>query len=562
MPSSSTAQTAPPREGSGNPELLSALAAPAMYRGHPEVSVHETHASWVFVAGNRAFKVKKPVSLGFLDYGTLAQRRGACREEVRVNRKLAPGLYLGVRAIVRGGPAGFRLARDGARSAVEYAVEMRSFSEQDTFAGLIATGSLTRAHVAAVARLLAEFHRSAAVASDWGPERVLAVWRANVGELAKMRHPRGWRLDVPAAFGEAFVAGHALELRRRALLGLARDGHGDLRCEHVLARPTVGVVDRIEFDPQLRRTDVACDLAFLAMDLEAHGQRWAARELVGAYRHAGVSPGGEALRSFYAAHWALVRAKVALIAAAEQEGETDAACARAGADIRAGAGASASADTELKQAQRLWWLSERLCWRARAPLAIVICGPAASGKSTLAAELARRSEMPVVSSDAVRKRLAGLDEHEPARAEHYSHYFTRATYEQLGRDALLALRRSDSVIVDATCRTREDRVLLLDRLRRIGMTRLIVRCEVPLELALQRAARRLHDPGRISDATPRIVEEQFRSFEELDERSDGDVLRLDTTESMDMQLAALARAVDRGGLARGVAALHTDAHPS
>ena len=466
MPSSSTAQTAPPREGSGNPELLSALAAPAMYRGHPEVSVHETHASWVFVAGNRAFKVKKPVSLGFLDYGTLAQRRGACREEVRVNRELAPGLYLGVRAIVRGGPAGFRLARDGARSAVEYAVEMRSFSEQDTFAGLIATGSLTRAHVAAVARLLAEFHRSAAVASDWGPERVLAVWRANVGELAKMRHPRGWRLDVPAAFGEAFVAGHALELRRRALLGLARDGHGDLRCEHVLARPTVGVVDRIEFDPQLRRTDVACDLAFLAMDLEAHGQRWAARELVGAYRHAGVSPGGEALRSFYAAHWALVRAKVALIAAAEQEGET-------------------GGERRERKAQRLWWLSERLCWRARAPLAIVICGPAASGKSTLAAELARRSEMPVVSSDAVRKRLAGLDEHEPARAEHYSHYFTRATYEQLGRDALLALRRSDSVIVDATCRTREDRVLLLDRLRRIGMTRLIVRCEVPLELALR-----------------------------------------------------------------------------
>jgi aminoglycoside phosphotransferase family enzyme/predicted kinase len=559
-----------------DPELLSALAAPAMYRGRPEVSVYETHASWVFVAGDRAFKVKKPVSLGFLDYGTLARRRSACREEVRVNRELAPGLYLGVRAIVRGGPAGFRLARDDARSAVEYAVEMRSFSEQDTFAGLIAAGSLTRADVAAVARLLADFHRSADVASDWGPERVLDVWRANVGELTKMRHPSGWRLDVAATFGEAFVAGHALELRRRALLGLARDGHGDLRCEHVLARPTVGVVDRIEFDPQLRRTDVACDLAFLAMDLEARGQRWAARELVGAYRHAGVSPGGEALRSFYAAHWALVRAKVALIAAAGHAVESDAAgtgspaSAGSGGDARADADTGADADTsrdmdtrastELEQAQRLWSLSERLCWRARAPLAIVICGPAASGKSTLAAELARRSEMPVVSSDAVRKRLAGLDEHEPARGEHYSHHFTRATYEQLARDALLALRRSDSVIVDATCRTREDRVLLLDRLRRFGMTRLIVRCEVPLELALRRAARRMHDPGRISDATPRIVEEQFRSFEELDERSDGDVLRLDTTEPLDMQLAALARAVDRGGSARGVAAVGTDAH--
>ncbi len=529
MPTSSTAQLDPSREQCGDPDLLRALAAPAMYRGHPQqVAVHETHASWVFVAGDRAYKVKKPVSLGFLDYGTLARRHSACREEVRVNRELAPGMYLGVKAIVRG-QTGFRLARDGALGAVEYAVEMRSFSEQDTFAGLIAAGSLTRAHVAAVARLLADFHRSAAVVADWGPERVLALWRRNVGELEGMSHPAGWLMDVPAAFGEAFVKRHALELQRRALLGLARDGHGDLRCEHVLAGPALRVVDRIEFDPQLRRTDVACDLAFLAMDLEAHGQRWAARELVGAYRYAGISPGGEALRSFYAAHWALVRAKVALIAAAEHDGE------------------AGETGAELRRAQQLWSLSERLCWRARAPLALVICGPAASGKSTLAAELSQRSEMPVLCTDAVRKRLAHLDEHEPACAEHYSSRFTRATYEQLGRDALHALRRSDCVIVDATCRSRGDRALLLDRLRRVGMTRLVVRCEVPLGLALERAARRMRDPQRISDATPQIAEEQFRSFEELDELSDGGVLRLDTTQSLDAQVAEVARAVDRRG---------------
>ncbi len=522
----------------GDPELLRALATPAMYPGTPEVVMHETHASWVFVAGDRAYKLKKPVSLGFLDYSTLARRHRACREEVRVNRELAPGVYLGVRAILRSGsgsPAGFRLARDGAPGAVEYAVEMRSFSERDTFAGLIVSGSLTRAHVAAAARLLAEFHRSAPVAADWGPDSVLAVWRANVEELAHMRHPAGWRIDVVAAFGEAFVARHEPELRRRARLGQARDGHGDLRCEHVLlAGPTVRVVDRIEFDPRLRRTDVACDLAFLAMDLEARGQRWAARELIGAYRHAGISPGGEALRSFYAVHWALVRAKVTLIAAAAHDG------GKADADVRA---AGAKLDQE---AQQLWSLSERLCWRARAPLAIVICGPAASGKSTLAAELSRRSEMPVVCTDVVRKRLAGVDEHEPARAEHYSARFTRATYEHLGRDALLELRRAGGVIVDATCRAREDRALLLDRLRRVGMIRVIVvRCEVPLEVARRRAAGRLHDPLRISDATPEIAEEQFRSFEELDELADDRVLRLDTTQSLDAQLAELARAVDR-----------------
>jgi aminoglycoside phosphotransferase family enzyme/predicted kinase len=440
-----------------------------MYGGSLPVLVHETHASWVFVAGDRAYKIKKPVALGFLDYSTLSRRHAACREEVRVNQELAPGIYLGVRALVKT-PHGFRFAAEGTPKAVEYAVEMQSFREDDTFAGLIAAGSLTRAHVAAVARLLANFHRSAAVVADWGPDRVLAAWRRNVGELQRMDHPVGWRLDVAASFGEAFVKAHALELERRALLGLARDGHGDLRCEHMLARPIVRVVDRIEFDPELRRTDIACDLVFLAMDLEAHRQRWAAQALLDAYRHAGMSPGGKALRSFYAAHWALVRAKVAMIAAAEHD---------------RGAGAE-----QLHRAQRLWSLSERLSWRTRRPLVIVVCGPAASGKSVLAAELSRRSEMPVVSFDAVRKRLAHLTPFEPGRAEHYSAGFTRATYEQLGRDALLAHHRNDGVIVDATCRSRGDRALLMGRLQRIGTTRLVVRCEVPLELAVERAARR------------------------------------------------------------------------
>jgi predicted kinase len=347
-----------------------------------------------------------------------------------------------------------------------------------------------------------------------------------VAELQRIGPPVAWRLDVAAGFGESFVNAHALELRRRALLGLARDGHGDLRCEHVLARPAVRVVDRIEFDPALRRTDVACDLAFLAMDLEAHGQRWAARELIGAYRHAGISPGGEALRSFYAAHWALVRAKVALIAAAEQGGDT-------GAEQR-------------RRAEQLWSLGELLCWRARAPLAVVICGPAASGKSMLAGELSRRSGMSVVCSDVVRKRLAHLGRFEPARPEHYSAPFTRATYRQLGRDAMLELRRNDGVIVDATCRSRGDRALLLGGLRRVGMMRLVVRCEVPLEVALARAARRLGDPQRVSDATPQVAEEQFRAFEEFDERLDGRVLRVDTTEALDAQVAEIAGAVDRG----------------
>ena len=287
------------------------------------------------------------------------------------------------------------------------------------------------------------------------------MWRENIQELQRLDHPSGWHLDIAEGFGEAFV--HIPRSRAaRARAAAASHVTDTVTCAvSTFSRgPSVRVVDRIEFDPRVRRIDVACDLAFLAMDLEAHGQRWAARELVSAYRRAGMSPGSEALRSFYAAHWALVRAKVALIAAAEHDG-----------DARA---------SELRSAERLWSLSERLCWRARAPVAIVICGPAASGKSVLAASSRAARELPVVSSDAVRKRLAHLRPDEPARPEHYSAAFTRETYEQLARDALLAFGLNDGVIVDATCRSRAgSRTAARRACERLGVPLQIVRCESP-----------------------------------------------------------------------------------
>ncbi len=505
--------------------LLAALGvtAPAGER----VQRHETHASWVLVLGERAYKVKKPVALGFLDYGTLARRRAACLEEVRVNAALAPGVYLGVKALVRddgGDGGGARLLDADAPDAIEYVVEMRAFDERATFSGLIDSGTLRGVDVADAARLLANFHRHAAVDRAWGPERVLERWRRNLEELQAIGAPAAWHVDVADGFVAAFVRRHEAELRERAARGLARDGHGDLRCEHVLTRP-VRVVDRIEFDARLRRADVACDLAFLAMDLEAQGQPWAARELYETYRRTGLDIGGESLRDFYAAHWAIVRAKVALIAGGEREQQ-----ARA---------------ERLAHAGRMWSLAERLCWRARRPLAIVVCGPAASGKSVLAAELARRFDMPVVSSDAVRKRLAGIAPERPAGAEHYTDAFTRATYERLGGDALLELERSGRALLDATFRARREREPLLNALRYSGARVLLVRCEVPLAVALQRAARRLREPGRVSDATPAIVEQHYRDFEEPGPGEADVTLRLDTTAPGDAQLAELARAADR-----------------
>jgi aminoglycoside phosphotransferase family enzyme/predicted kinase len=506
-------------------ELVAALADPSTYDATTPVAVHETHASWVFVVGARAYKLKKPVALGFLDYSTPALRRSVCIAEVAVNQELAPDIYLGVRAIVRAN-GGFAFAsEDDTPEAVDYVVEMRSFDAADTLAGVIASGALSCAHVDAVAARLAAFQRTAPVVSGGGAAQELDAWRKNVCELARVSEPGGSGLGLFESFAETFVHAHARELEQRQAGGLVRDGHGDLRCEHVLVRPTVRMVDRIEFDPSLRHADIACDLAFLAMDLESCGQREAAERLVSAYRREGMDAGSNALLSFYGAHRALVRAKVALIAAAEQTGE------------RAGA-----LNT---QAGSLLALAERLCWRARAPLAIVVCGPAASGKSTLAAELSRRCGFTVLSSDETRKAAAGVKLTDRARPEHYSHSFTHHTYELLAAEACALVDAGGGVIVDATCRSRVERSTLLGRLARTGAARLVVRCEVPLDVALRRAGARIDDLTRVSDADPQIVAEQYHSFQALEELPPEDVLGLDTQMALDAQAASVMHAVDR-----------------
>jgi uncharacterized protein len=538
MSTASSPSHSDPATGSAraaNLALPQALAHPAPYPGATEVELRETHASWVFLAGEYAYKVKKPVRLAFLDYSTLARRRAACREEVRVNRALAPGIYLGVTAIVARA-AGLRFAPENAPGAVEYAIRMRRFDDGRTIEGAIRARTLSRAEVGSVARRLAGFHRRTPAVAGGKAADLLATWRDNVDEIARLEHPAAWDVGAMGAFGEAFVTAHGREIARRVREGCVRDCHGDLRCEHVLLGDPIRVVDRIEFDPSRRHIDVACDLAFLTMDLEAHRRRWAALELIAAYRHGGGSPGSERLRSYYAAYWALVRAKVVLIGAK----------GRTGATLRGQRGLAA----------RLWKLAELECWRARLPLVILMCGPAASGKSTLAAELSRRSGLPVVSSDALRKRHAGLAATERARPEHYGEEFTRTTYELLSREALSKLDRKGGVIVDATCQRRVHRARLLHRLQLGSATFLAVHCRVTLETALARAAARMDEAGRISDATPGVVAAQFRRFEPLAELPPGSVLLLDAERNTEALVARVTRAVDeriRAGERHGAA---------
>jgi uncharacterized protein len=491
-----------------------------------DAEVHETHISRVFVTGDRAYKLKKPLVLPFLDYGTPARRREMCHEEVRLNRRLAPDIYLGV--------VGFSpdeiLDEDDPR-AVDYAVEMRRYDESRTLSARLARGEVLRAEIVAIGRVLARFHanaqRVAAVGTAW-----LAVERRmteNFHELLGIVDQRAEVEHVLALerFVHAFVAAHAGTLEARARQGHVREGHGDLRADHVLLDgDRIEIVDCVEFDPALRELDCGDDLAFLAMDLDARGAAHLVEPLIRAYRAAGGDPGDDALIAFYASYRALVRAKVALLRGAQHA---------AGSAERGRAGA---------EARDLLAVAERFAWRARLPLAIVFCGVPASGKSHVSRALATTSRLAHLSSDVTRKRLLGIAPDERAPSAAYSAAMSTRTYGELGRRARNEVAARGGAIVDATFRHAEDRRAFVAALGGAAPV-VFVECVAPLAVLLRRSVDRLRDAHRISDATPEIVARERERWDELDEVHPEAHVTLRTDRAVDDLVADLKALLDR-----------------
>jgi aminoglycoside phosphotransferase family enzyme/predicted kinase len=480
------------------------------------IETHETHGSWVFVGREHALKVKRPVKLPFLDYGTLERRRAMCREEVRLNRRLAPELYLGTVGIVPGEGGGLALvADDEAPRAIEVGVLMRRYDERDTLAARCADGTADEAALRAVGSRLAAFHSASA-----RPDRAVPA-------LAALRQAvRSTLDDLEDAFDIARVTtlrrrlDAALTARREQLLargrrGLVVDGHGDLRAKHVLLTEPMQIVDALEFDPALRIIDVACDLGFLVMDLEGAGAPRLAAALVAGYRDAGGDPGDDALLGLMMCYRALVRAKVDLV-----RGDAERAAQR------------------FRQAVAL-------SWRARGPLLLAIGGPPASGKTTLARALCEESGMLHVSSDVVRKARLGLAPTERAPLDAYSRQATTWTYRALGERAASAFATGRGAVVDATLGDPAARAALRKGLGRAAEHLVYVECRAPAAELRLRARAREAATVRESDATAAVAERLAARFVPLDEVPAGRHLVLRTDRRLEETMLELTTWVDR-----------------
>jgi uncharacterized protein len=462
--------------------------------GRSAVICHETHGSWVFLAGSLALKIKKPIVLPFLDYGTLERRRAMCREELRLNRRLAPELYTATVSLVPDGDGGLAIdSDDDATDAVEVAVLMRRYDERDTLAARLQTGAAAAAELRAVGARLAAFH-GAEPRPQETPDAFAALRAAVRTTLDDLDAAAGQELDAGGLRELRSVMEAALVVRREELLergrrGLVVDGHGDLRAEHVLLTDPVQIVDALEFDPALRVADVSCDLGFLVMDLQGAGADELAAALIDGYRAAGGDPGDRELLATMACYRALVRAKVDL--------------------VRGGHG-SGHARERLAQALRLGW-------RARGPQLIAVCGPPATGKSTLARELCAHSGMVHVSSDVVRKARMGLAPTDRAPAAAYGRDATLATYRELGEHAAAAFFSGRGAVIDATLGEPAARDALRGGLGPAAAHLGYVECRVPAAEAAARSRARELDAGRVSDATAEIAARLAATWAALDE---------------------------------------------
>lgn len=473
------------------------MLEPAFYPHHPRtVELRETHISWVFRAAGLAYKVKKPLVLPFLDYGTLHRRREMCIEEVRLNRRLAPGLYLGIVAIVPQGD-GYSLAPAHDSRAIEYAVEMRAVEEDRSVAALAMADEIDGRQIEAVATRIARFHAAASVVP---PERrsvsrLAAPLLDNLSTLreAGSRVLEQDRLRAAEEFTSGFLSNEQALLAARAAEGRIREGHGDLRAEHVILpeRGPLYIYDCIEFERGLREIDVAADLAFLVMDLARLGREDLMSKLIDAYRLAGGNPGDDRLLFFFAAYRAWVRAVVA--------------CERA---LELDIGDRSCTEQEV-EARKLVALGHRFAWRARGPMLLLICGVSASGKTTLAERLAQASGWPHVSSDRIRKQAARIGPEERGEESIYIDELSARTYREMGRAAREALGGGSGVIVDATFNRRTDREAFEEGLGEERHPHLVVECACSRRTLLRRAREREDDPSRVSDAGVEIVERQL-----------------------------------------------------
>ncbi|MCY1274120.1 hypothetical protein D9M69_254330 [compost metagenome] len=499
--------------------LIAALQNPALFP-HPVESFRliETHISWVLLTGRYAYKIKKPVNFGFLDFTSLEARKHFCEEELRLNQRLTEGLYLEVLPIT-GSEEAPVLGGDG--PAIEYVLKCREFSQTGLLSDVQARGELSSAHIDALAQQIADFHqRTPQVPQEnplGTPEACMAPVRQNFEQIRPLLTEKAdlQQLDALEAWAETSFERLLPVFQARKTNGFIRECHGDIHLGNAaIIDERVVLFDCIEFNEPFRFTDVTADFAFLAMDLEDRGLKCHSRRFVSQYLEYTGDYQALELLNFYKAYRALVRAKIALFSLAHLSDAVQKAAT-------------------LRQYRNYANLAESYS-AIPSPFLAITHGVSAVGKSQVALRLVEALGAIRLRSDVERKRLFGeqkADSQDQLGAGIYSPGASEATYQHLHQLAGGILRAGYPVVLDATYLKQAQRAAAWEVAEETGVPFLILDCEAPENVLAGWLAQRQAEGSDPSDATLDVIHSQQASREPLSAEEQAHSRRVDTPDA-------------------------------
>ena len=515
--------------------FVRSLLKPSAYPEHTDsVELIQTHVSYIFLTDRFAYKVKKPVDFGFLNFSTLDRRRFYCNEEVRLNRRLCPGIYLGVEE-VRERPEGAGFSGDG--RIIDYAVKMKRLPAERMLDRLLAGGKVSGDEIRAIARVIGEFHLRAEHSPEidvyGGIDVIRANWEENFRQTRQFAGDTlsGRDLRFIEEWVNRFMEDNAETFARRVADGFIRDCDGDIHMENICldSEGSICIFDCIEFNTRFRYSDTAADIAFLIMDFDMNRRADFRGPFLDEYIRTTGDGGVTGVLDFYTVYRAYIRGKVESMRLLDPQISP------------------ADKENARERARRYFRLARGyIVRRPISPSLILTCGLTGSGKSFMARELGFDLGLEIVCSDVVRKELAGR-----APAEHrgdpygegiYTGALTASTYGALLQRAEAALATGRGIIVDATFRRRADRDVFRQLATRHGARFHLLHAICPEEVIQQRLEAREDRADEPSDGRWDIYLRQKEEFE-APAGDEGGQISIDTSKPVTELLSTLLDAM-------------------
>jgi aminoglycoside phosphotransferase family enzyme/predicted kinase len=502
------------------PPLIQQMLEPDFYP-HPvqePIELLQTHISFILLTGDYAYKIKKIVDFGFLDYSTLEKRRYFCEQELRMNQQQAPDLYLEVLPIIEIGDR-FQFGEQE-DSGIEYALKMRQFPEENLFINLFTQDQLTTKEMEELGKVVAQFHQNCPTNHDilkWG--EIAQIRHSIDGNYQKTQKYIGCcqtqeQYEQTKQYTDSFFETYEAVFQSRIDHHWIRECHGDLHLKNIcLYQNQILLFDRIEFNEEFRFVDVMYDVAFVVMDLEGRGRADLGNRFLNTYIEQMGDWEGLQLLPFYLTRQAYVRAKVnSLIlddpAVSEEQKEI--------------------AKQEAIQYYKLAWQYTR---RSSGGI-VMMSGLSGSGKSTTARKLSKRLNAIHIRSDAVRKHLAHVPLYEPGGEEIYTLEMTEKTYQRLLELGLLLAKQGFWVILDAKYDQQEQRGKVIETCNSYQLPLQIIECTAPMDILQERLQ---HRQGDIADATADLLTSQRAKAQPFTDDEKNYLTTIDTTQNIDNQ---------------------------